>query len=92
MPFSKIKQKNRNGQIELKNIPIIRHLDWIQLYNLIICCCKRNWYVDYQNALKTVNHDVDRNLDIITILRRLRMHGMALTLTNDKATRLFIAN
>ena len=59
---------------------------------MIVCCCKRNKYVDYYDALKVVNHDVDRNLDIITLLRRLRMHGMALSLSNDKATKLFIAN
>jgi hypothetical protein len=43
------------------------------------CCCKATWYTDYQHGLHEVNKDLSRNLNIVDNIRRLRMHGLALT-------------
>ena len=42
--------------------------------------------------METVKKDLDRNLDIVTVLRRLRMHGMALSTLIDAPTKVLIAN
>ena len=56
------------------------HLDWTGLYfRWIACWCKPRWYKDYKMAIGKANADVGKQLDITQILRRLRMHGYAIT-------------
>ena len=54
--------------------------------------CKEKWFVKYKDALDTVDTDLQRNLDILTLLRRLKMHGLALSVLLDNPSRRFISN
>jgi len=61
-------------------IPIPRCLSIWQFYNTYVnCCCRTQAYRDYQNTLEIVEQDMFRNLDLLDLLRRLKMHGFALT-------------
>jgi hypothetical protein len=63
------------------------------LYNaVLVCCCRAPWYVKYQEALDTVDIDLHRNLDILNMLRRMKMHGLALSVLLDNPSRKFISN
>jgi len=42
--------------------------------------------------LATVNGDINRNMDLIDFLRRLKMHGIALTAQLEVTERKFISN
>jgi hypothetical protein len=46
--------------------------------NKVFCCCSSLWYDEYESKLKLVNDDLTRQLDIVFVLRRLRLHGFAL--------------
>jgi hypothetical protein len=72
-------------------IPIPSYLDWNQLWFSVISCCPAKWYVDYKDALNVVHYDLEKSLDILTMLRRLRMHGMALSMLVEKETKILIA-
>ena len=53
-------------------------------------CLKNTEWAKYKKALKKVEFDIDANLDITVVLRRLRMHGFALDLLlNKKVIRAF---
>jgi hypothetical protein len=72
-------------------------LELAQLLNFVLCCCSCScsWcccslqkkYKDYEKVLGTVEKDVNRTLDIITILRRFRMHGICLNYLMGKPVR-----
>ena len=73
-----------------EDIPIPASLDWHQFVNsVVIPCCKRPWYKSYKRTLKKVTKDVDRQLDLVSVVRRLRMHGLALTALLNAAQRTF---
>ena len=55
------------------------------------CCCKRDWYNEYTKALDKVTFDVNRTFDVVNLLRRLRLHGFALTSLTDSNDRKLIA-
>ena len=51
------------------------------LLNLFLCCCCKNKkYKHYKAQLKKADRDVNMNLDLIQFIRRIRMHGAALTI------------
>ena len=55
------------------------------------CCLKKTAWVKYKEALKKVEFDIDMNLDITVVLRRLRMHGLVLNfLLTEKQIKGFI--
>jgi len=61
------------------------YFEWQMIYNQIFrCACKTRWYTNYHDSLETVKTDLNRNLDILTLLRRLKMHGLALSVLLDK--------
>ena len=41
-------------------------------------CCKKVCFKKYNKAIEKVEADVLQNLNIVTVLRRLRMHGFAI--------------
>jgi hypothetical protein len=52
----------------------------IQLSNYLKCCCQSNSYQRYIDLLAYAENEVNSSLDIVTSTRRMRMHGVALTL------------
>ena len=62
-----------------KIIPVPPCLDCVALVYGICFCCKPRWFRDYEDALQEVDKDIDRSLDVVDFMRRLRMHGFALT-------------
>lgn len=50
------------------------------MLNLLICCCRNKKFKDYKAQLKKADRDVNMNLDLIQFIRRIRMHGAALTI------------
>ena len=52
---------------------------WQFVYQYICCLCKGARYRDYKETIKIVEQDMRRNLDILDLLRRLKMHGCALS-------------
>ena len=74
-------------------ISIPRCLDWIQVYHAIACCFRPSKnFTKYKEALDTVDLDLQRNLDILNMLRRMKMHGLALSVLLDNPSRRFISN
>ena len=61
-------------------------------YKYICCWCRGQRYKDYQETLAIVNKDMSRNLDVLDLLRRLKMHGFALSTELDRTSRKFISN
>jgi hypothetical protein len=57
----------------------------------IICCRKRKWFVEYEKQINNAKFDINRNLDLVSFLKRLRMHGVALTILFDKPSRYFVS-
>jgi len=55
------------------------------------CGCKSQAFRNYEETLAVVNKDLNRNLDMIDVIRRLKMHGFALTSQLNKLSRKFIS-
>jgi hypothetical protein len=73
-------------------VPINAYYDWHDFFfSYIACCFKPAWYNEYFDTLTTVDTDIDRTLDIVTLLRRLRMHGIALSMLTNHTERNLIA-
>ena len=54
--------------------------DWTTfLFREVCCWCQPRWYKDYNKGLAAANKDFTANMNIVTVLRRMRMHGFALT-------------
>jgi hypothetical protein len=64
-------------------------LDLITILNhyTCACCCKSKWYKEYDSAISFVDEDMKRNMDLLNFLRRIRMHGLALTSLFEKPLR-----
>jgi hypothetical protein len=56
----------------------------VQLKNLFF---PEYWFSNYQKACTKVEEDINSSLDIITVIRRFRMHGVSLTLLQDSLHR-----
>lgn len=41
--------------------------------------------------MNEVDADLSKNMDLVNFMRRMRMHGFALTVMLDKSSRMFIA-
>ena len=48
------------------------------LYLLSCCQYKKTQMTQYKDFLHQARHDLDKELDVVNIIRRLRMHGLAL--------------
>ena len=55
----------------------IRYPTCLELY-FLVCCWKPKWWKQYKEALKKIDYDVNCNLNITRLLKRLRLHGLAL--------------
>jgi hypothetical protein len=62
------------GAQKIKNIP---NQDFWLCINCF--CCKAGWYKKYENKLELVENDLLKQLDLIHFLKRIRMHGKALS-------------
>jgi len=60
------------------NVPPATNAFLIWSYCFICSCCTRRYYRQYNETLEKVREDVSQNLNIITVFKRLRMHGFAL--------------
>ena len=69
-----------------------RCLDWSLLAQRICQCFAQTWLKKYKETLETVELDLQRNLDILNMLRRMKMHGFALSVLLDQPSRRFISN
>jgi len=56
----------------------------------VLCCCSQ-WYKDYRVAVKAVEVDLHHNLDVVSMMRRLQMHGLALTALTNRPARFIIS-
>jgi len=72
---------------KFSEIPVYACLEWTNLMSCLCCCCKSHWYSEYSKALEKVNFDVDRSFDVVNLLRRLRLHGFALTTLTEPSDR-----
>lgn len=62
-------------------IPLFGYLDLQRVrYWLRSCLGKRSWYIDYDKALNDVGTDMKSSLDVVTLMRRLRSHGLGLSM------------
>jgi len=77
---SKVDYSRELDEKKRDEIPIPPCLSfWQLIYKYVCCWCKGERYTDYQETLAIVNKDMSRNLDVLDLLRRLKMHGFALT-------------
>ena len=60
------------------------------VYYAFFCCRDKN-FKKYNLILKKAEKDIVFDMDIVQIIRRLRMHGLALTMLTNKQTRLYMA-
>jgi len=78
------KNKIETSHKKDNTIPQVKCLPLIILSNSLLCCCPSKWYVKYRAALTLVGKDVEGSLDLVSFLRRIRMHGVMLTWLSDK--------
>ena len=64
---------------------------WQCCFTFLRCFCKLRRFRDYKDTIKIVEKDMSRNLDILDLLRRLKMHGFALTSQLSKSSMRFIS-
>jgi len=62
-----------------KIIPVPPFLDCAAFAYGVFFCCKPKWFRDYEDAMDEVENDMSRSLDVVDFMRRMRMHGFALT-------------
>ena len=62
-------------------------LDFIQMMNGLLCCCKKKWFKQYTGALDLVKTDLDKQLDVLNLVKKLRMHSLTLTAITDRHMR-----
>ena len=71
---------------DFEEIKIPKCIDMWQLSNICRCCCKEKRYLKYRKTLDIVQEDIDHNLDLLTVIRRLRAHGTCLNFLLDAKT------
>jgi hypothetical protein len=70
------------------DIPVRSFLDLHMVLNKYIrCCCQSKQYRGHMRTLELVKEDMDRNLDIIVLMRRIRAHGTCLEFLLSKGDR-----
>lgn len=55
-------------------------------YETIGICFAKNYWNTYIGSLKKVEDDMEKQMDMVTLMRRLRAHGFALSMLFDKKT------
>ena len=66
-------------------IGIPPHYGCLMLLNeFICCCCKTKAYRDYKKMTEKVQNDLEKSLDLVTHIKRMRMHGIALGILMSK--------
>ena len=60
------------------DVPPATNAFLIWSYIFICSCCKKRYHRKYNETIDLVKEDVSQNLNIITVFKRLRMHGFAL--------------
>ena len=53
------------------------------MYSLRCRCRNRTWFKDYTNSLTQVNKEITSDLDLVKFMRRIRAHGLALSMVAD---------
>jgi hypothetical protein len=71
--------RRNNSAIEIPEC-----FDWHHLKTLLTscCCCSRcvpKSVREYERKIEGIDDDLDRSLDIISYVKKLRMHGLALS-------------
>jgi len=72
-------------------IPVPEHLEAKFAWNSVFCCYKLPELATYNKKLEYVETYMDKQLDLIHFIRRLRMHGIALTSLLDRSERNYIS-
>ena len=67
--------RDNNGQV---SVP--KYLEAKYIFNRIFFCCKIDKFAKYLHSLERVEEEVNMNLDLIQFIRRMRMHGAAITI------------
>jgi len=68
------------------SITVPRFLEGQYFFNLIfIWCCCNTGFKRYKAEVQKIDRDVNMDLDLISLIRRLRMHGAALNMILKKA-------
>ena len=67
-------EKNKGGSmiISIPNMFGLKYYRWM-------CCCKRDKkFTNYMRLIKLSGDKIEKDLDLVTLIRRLRMHGAGL--------------
>ena len=77
-------RKRTNGDLEI-DIPPRLGVESIKYY----VCCYFRWkrFRKWREAVELAEEKISKEMDLLKFIRRTRMHGYALTLLADKATR-----
>ena len=78
---------NRNDD---NTIQVPQYFELLYVYNKVFFCCKIKSFAKYMLDLKLVDDKVNMNLDLVQFVRRIRMHGAALTMLLKNVDRGFI--
>lgn len=72
-------------------MPQLSCFEYDAIKNRICCCgCSSIWHDEYKAKLSKVDKDLKRQLDLVFMLKRLRLHGFALTLSIEKNLKSFL--
>jgi hypothetical protein len=74
-------EKKLFDRTEIIEIP--EYQDCRRLGGLLNCCCPSKKRLAYEKTLDFVKADIEKNLDLLTVMRRLRSHGTALNFLLD---------
>jgi hypothetical protein len=90
--FGALKEEMKD--LHAVKIPRPKCLSFQQLLFKIFFCQKFQpaWYKDYCEVLRAVQMDLDRTLNILDLIKRMRMHGFALTCLWDNDSRKFFSH
>ena len=58
----------------------------------VFFCFRNKKFRDYDLILRKAEKDIVFDMDIVQIIRRLRMHGLALTMLTSKQARYYMAS
>jgi hypothetical protein len=95
VPFKKMLTHSTSRFISMEDqVPFLipRYLECYHFcFKYVMFCCHPSWYKEYRKNLNYISVDMSRNLDVLDFMRRLRMHGLALTMTSRPEVRKFVS-
>jgi hypothetical protein len=86
---------SKNYKTKIEGHQIIPIPEYLELKFILFKCCfcfRSAKFKHYMETMDEVGEDLQTHMDLITFMRRIRMHGFALTVMLNKTYRIFTAS